>query len=225
MKGIDSVVVVLLLMLAQNSSQKPIQDSEETSSTLDTSENSLDKSNSLQNVKRHIEGMIGSDYSIHMDKVRAKQFVEWLLNHPANGDKAKRHVEGTYTSDVDSISDYFKAKLFVDSLAGYGKHQNGRGISKRNIESTRYSDRSYKNNLSEYLEMKVARDFIDWLIKGHSRREFSEESKENPNEVLPDELDRRHDDGTFSSEISAVMDTKAAKDFVNWIQKGRVKGL
>ncbi|XP_032880046.1 pro-glucagon [Amblyraja radiata] len=216
MKGIDSVVVVLLLMLAQNSSQKPIQDSEETSSTLDTSENSLDKSNSLQNVKRHSEGMIASDLSIHMDKLRAKEFVDWLLNNEQNGDIQKRHAEGTYTSDVDSISDYFKAKRFVDSLAGYGKHQNGRGISKRNIESTRYSEGSSKNNLREYLELEAAKDFIDRLIKGRGRREFPEESKENPNKVIPNELDRRHADGTFSSELITVLDAMATKDFINW---------
>ncbi|XP_069786629.1 pro-glucagon-like [Narcine bancroftii] len=216
MKGTSSVAVLLLLMLVQNSFQKPMQDMEEISSTMDTSEKQVDKSNSLQDVKRHSEGTFTSDYSKYMDNRRAKDFVQWLMNTKRNGDKTKRHAEGTYTSDVDSLSDYFKAKRFVDSLAGYSKHQSG-GISKRNVESSRYSEGSYSNDLSSYLEVKAAQDFIDWLIKGRGRRDFPEESKENLNEVIPEELDRRHADGTFTSEITVVLDTMAAKEFLNWL--------
>ncbi|XP_051879274.1 pro-glucagon-like [Pristis pectinata] len=170
MKGIGSVAAVLLLMLIQNSCQKPMHDTEEISSTLETSEKQLDKSNSLQDVKRHSEGTFASDYSKYMDNRRAKDFVQWLMNTKRNGDKTKRHAEGTYTSDVSS-----------------------------------------------YLEVKAAKDFIDWLIKGRGRREFPEEGKENLNEVIPEDMDRRHADGTFTSEISVVLDTMAAKEFLNWL--------
>ncbi|XP_062906206.1 pro-glucagon-like isoform X1 [Mobula hypostoma] len=216
MKGFASVAAMLLLMLVQNSCQKPMHDTEEiSSSTLQTSEKQLDTSNSLQDVKRHSEGTFTSDYSKYMDNRRAKDFVQWLMNAKRNGDKTKRHAEGTYTSDVDSLSDYFKAKRFVDSLAGYGKHQNG-GISKRSIEST-LSEESYKNDLDSYLEVKAAKDFIDWLMKGRGRREYPEDGKENLNGVISEDLDRRHADGTFTSEISVVLDTMAAKEFLNWL--------
>eukprot|EP00061_Rhincodon_typus_P016338 g44507.t1 len=131
-----------------------------------------------------------------------------------NGDKTKRHAEGTYTSDVDSLSDYFKAKRFVDSLKSYSKRQSG-GISKRHVEPTRHTERSYTNDIRSYLEEKAAKDFINWLIKGRGRREFPED--ELLNEVIPDELDRRHADGTFTSEINIVLDTIAAKEFLNWL--------
>uniref|UniRef100_UPI00398F3CA4 pro-glucagon-like n=1 Tax=Pristiophorus japonicus TaxID=55135 RepID=UPI00398F3CA4 len=218
MKGVGSVAVLLLLILVQNSCQNPMQDSEETSSTLETSEKqSLDKSNPLQDVKRHSEGTFTSDYSKYMDNRRAKDFVQWLMSTKRNGDKTKRHAEGTYTSDVDSLSDYFKAKRFVDSLTSYSKHQNGRGFSKRHVESTRHTEGSYSNDISSYLEAKTAKDFINWLIKGRGRREFPEESKEIVNEVIPEEMDRRHADGTFTSEINIVLDTIAAKEFLNWV--------
>ncbi|XP_067842886.1 glucagon b [Heptranchias perlo] len=178
MKGVGSVAVLLLLILVQNSFQNPVQDTGETASTLETSEKqSLDKSNQLQDVKRHSEGTFTSDYSKYMDNRRAKDFVQWLMS-------TKR---------------------------------NGRGISKRHVESTRHTEGSYTRDISSYLEAKAANDFINWLIKGRGRREFPEESKELVNEVIPEEMGRRHADGTFTSEINIVLDTIAAKEFLNWL--------
>ncbi|XP_072434427.1 glucagon b [Chiloscyllium punctatum] len=209
MKGVGSVAILLLLILVQNSCQNPVKDTEETSSVLEK------QSIPLEDVKRHSEGTFTSDYSKYMDNRRAKDFVQWLMSTKRNGDKTKRHAEGTYTSDVDSLSDYFKAKRFVDSLKSYSKRQSGRGISKRHVEPTRHTERSYTNDIRSYLEEKAAKDFINWLIKGRGRREFPED--EILNEVIPDELDRRHADGTFTSEINIVLDTIAAKEFLNWL--------
>ncbi|XP_067890637.1 glucagon b [Heterodontus francisci] len=217
MKGVGSITVLLLLMLVQNSCQNPVQDTEETSSYVFLNSTLEKQSNPLEDVKRHSEGTFTSDYSKYMDNRRAKDFVQWLMSTKRNGDKTKRHAEGTYTSDVDSLSDYFKAKRFVDSLKSYSKRQNGRGISKRHIESTRHTEESYSNDIRAYLEAKTAKDFINWLIKGRGRREFPEETNEILNEVIPEEMDRRHADGTFTSEINIVLDTIAAKEFLNWL--------
>ncbi|XP_078085308.1 glucagon b [Mustelus asterias] len=212
MKGVNSIAVLLLLILVQNSCQNPLQDTEETSSTLEK------QSNPLEDVKRHSEGTFTSDYSKYMDNRRAKDFVQWLMSTKRNGsDKTKRHAEGTYTSDVDSLSDYFKAKRFVDSLKSYSKRQSGRSISKRHIEPTRHTEVSSSDDLRSYLEAKAAKNLINWLIKGRGRREFPEESNEILNEVIHEDMDRRHADGTFTSEINVVLDTIAANEFLNWL--------
>ncbi|XP_060683865.1 glucagon b [Hemiscyllium ocellatum] len=125
----------------------------------------------------------------------------------------KRHSEGTFTSDYSKYMDNRRAKDFVQWLMS--TKRNGRGISKRHVEPTRHTERSYANDIRSYLEEKAAKDFINWLVKGRGRREFSED--EILNEVIPDELDRRHADGTFTSEINIVLDTIAAKEFLNWL--------
>ncbi|XP_041056176.1 glucagon b [Carcharodon carcharias] len=170
MKGAGSITVLLLLILVQNSCQNPVQDTEETSSTLEK------QSNPLEDVKRHSEGTFTSDYSKYMDNRRAKDFVQWLMSTKRNG-----------------------------------------SISKRYIEPTRHTEGIYSNDIRSYMEAKAAKDFINWLIKGRGRREFPEESNELLNEVIPEEMDRRHADGTFTSEINVVLDTIAAKEFLNWL--------
>ncbi|XP_078407504.1 glucagon b [Cetorhinus maximus] len=127
----------------------------------------------------------------------------------------KRHSEGTFTSDYSKYMDNRRAKDFVQWLMS--TKRNGRSISKRYIEPTRHTEGSYSNDIRSYLEEKATKDFINWLIKGRGRREFPEESNEILNEVIPEEKDRRHADGTFNSEISVVLDTIAAKEFLNWL--------
>ncbi|XP_072330399.1 pro-glucagon-like isoform X1 [Scyliorhinus torazame] len=216
MKAVGSIAVFLVLILVQNSCQNPVQDTEESSSTLEK------QSNPLEDVKRHSEGTFTSDYSKYMDNRRAKDFVQWLMSTKRNGDKTKRHAEGTYTSDVDSLSDYFKAKRFVDSLKSYSKRQSG-GISKRHIEPTRHTEASSSSDIRSYLEAQAAKDLINWLMKGRGRRDtfytfrFPEGSNDILNEVIPEDMDRRHADGTFTSEINVVLDTIAAKEFLNWL--------
>uniref|UniRef100_V9KW24 Proglucagon n=1 Tax=Callorhinchus milii TaxID=7868 RepID=V9KW24_CALMI len=220
MKGVDSISVLLLLILVQNTWQTPIQDSD-SSRALETAEKQpVVTPNMMTDVKRHSEGTFSSDYSKYLDSRRAKDFVQWLMSTKRNGantDKTKRHADGSYTSDVESLSDYFKAKRFVDSLTNYNKHQSDRRMSKRNADRASHTEEDYPSDFSSYLEAKAARDFINWLIKGRGRRDFAEESREIENEVIAEELDRRHADGTFTSEINVVLDTMAAKEFLNWI--------
>ncbi|XP_040213795.1 pro-glucagon isoform X3 [Rana temporaria] len=82
-----------------------------------------------------------------------------------------------------------------------------RGISKRNVQFERHAEGTYTNDVTQFLEEKAAKEFIDWLIKGKPKKLRLS----------------RHADGTFTSDMSSYLEEKAAKEFVDWLIKGRPK--
>ncbi|XP_075174955.1 pro-glucagon isoform X4 [Anomaloglossus baeobatrachus] len=82
-----------------------------------------------------------------------------------------------------------------------------RGLSRRNVQYERHAEGSYTNDVTQFLEEKAAKEFIDWLIKGKPKKQRLS----------------RHAEGTFTSDMSSFLEEKAAKEFVDWLIKGRPK--
>ncbi|KAG8559813.1 hypothetical protein GDO81_017465 [Engystomops pustulosus] len=91
-----------------------------------------------------------------------------------------------------------------------------RGLSRRNVQSERHAEGSYTNDVTQFLEEKAAKEFIDWLIKGKPNKHFPEISD-------ADDMDRRHADGSFTSDFNKAIDIKAAQEFLDWIINTPVK--
>ncbi|XP_069828335.1 glucagon-1-like [Dendropsophus ebraccatus] len=60
------------------------------------------------NIKRHSEGTFSSDLTRYLDKMKAKDFVQWLMNKKRFSD-SKRYID----------SDMKPPKLRTDSFLGY----------------------------------------------------------------------------------------------------------
>ncbi|XP_035263658.1 glucagon b [Anguilla anguilla] len=115
MKGIYSLVGLLVLVSVQSSWQIPLQKTQDNYSLL-TEGDLFDEPVELTHVKRHSQGTFTNDYSKYQEMKQAQDLVQWLMNSKRNGNSSRRHAEGTFTSDVSSFLQDQAAKEFVSWL-------------------------------------------------------------------------------------------------------------
>ncbi|CAH2305616.1 glucagon [Pelobates cultripes] len=108
---------------------------------------------------------------------------------------------------------YYIVGLFFMLLRGSWQipiqetEDKSRGVVRRNVQYERHAEGTYTNDVTQYLEEKAAKEFIEWLIKGKSKKmRFT-----------------RHAEGTFTNDMTNFLEEKAAKEFVDWLIKGRPK--
>uniref|UniRef100_A0A672NRI6 Glucagon n=1 Tax=Sinocyclocheilus grahami TaxID=75366 RepID=A0A672NRI6_SINGR len=70
-----------------------------------------------------------------------------------------------------------------------------------------YSEGTFSNDYSKYLETRRAQDFVQWLMN----------SKRNGGSA------KRHAEGTYTSDVSSYLQDQAAQNFVAWLKSGQPK--
>ncbi|XP_068103164.1 pro-glucagon isoform X2 [Hyperolius riggenbachi] len=129
----------------------------------------------------------------------------------------------------------------------------GLSLSRRNVQVERHAEGTYTNDVTQFLEEKAVKEFVDWLIKGkpkklrnsrHAEGTFTSDMtsyleekavkefvdwlikgrpKRNFSDISAEELDRRHADGSFTDVFNTAIDIKAAQEFLDWIKNTPVK--
>ncbi|KAJ8394522.1 hypothetical protein AAFF_G00045320 [Aldrovandia affinis] len=164
MKGIHSLAVFLLLIIAQSSWQIPLQDTEDSSSLM-TEDAMFDEPKELTNVKRHSQGTFTNDYSKYLETRRAQDFVQWLMNSKRSGGPARRHAEGTYTSDVSSYLQDQAAKEFVSWLkTGRGRRDFTEQSTGDDAVRRRHVDGSFTSDVNKVLDSIAAKEYLLWVM-------------------------------------------------------------
>ena len=54
----------------------------------------IEKGQNIKNFKRHSDGTFTSDFTHYLDKIKAKDFVEWLTSNSRTGGVERQVVEG-----------------------------------------------------------------------------------------------------------------------------------
>ncbi|XP_030627924.1 glucagon-like [Chanos chanos] len=161
MKGIHSLVGLLLLTIVQSSWEVPLHEdntSTETETTL------LKESEDFPYVKRHSEGTFSNDYSKYLETRRAQDFVQWLMNSKRSGGPAKRHADGTYTSDISSYLQDKAAQDFVSWLkSGQQKREPTADIWESTMQR-RHVDGSFTSDVNKVLDSMAAKEYLLWVM-------------------------------------------------------------
>ncbi|MGH0128293.1 UNVERIFIED_CONTAM: hypothetical protein FKN15_027834 [Acipenser sinensis] len=83
----------------------------------------------------------------------------------------------------------------------------------------RHSQGMFTNDYSKYLEEKSAKEFVEWLKNGKSKRSgmTEEELTDEPGELTNV---KRHSQGMFTNDFSKYLEEEHAKEFVEWLKNG-----
>ncbi|XP_028928156.1 pro-glucagon isoform X2 [Ornithorhynchus anatinus] len=165
-------VAGLFVMLVQGSWQRSLQDTEERARSLTASQmEPLDDVNQKTEEKRHSQGTFTSDYSKHLDAIRAKQFVDWLMNYKRGGgpitkrhDEFARHSEGTFTNDVTRLLEEKATSEFIAWLLKGLEKRTSREIAESEELWRRHADGTFSHELSGVLDQLATKDFLNWLL-------------------------------------------------------------
>uniref|UniRef100_A0A668TGZ3 Glucagon / GIP / secretin / VIP family domain-containing protein n=1 Tax=Oreochromis aureus TaxID=47969 RepID=A0A668TGZ3_OREAU len=84
----------------------------------------------------------------------------------------------------------------------------------------RHSEGTFSNDYSKYLEDRKAQDFVRWLM--NNKRSGSTYIKWSVS-VFFSAAEKRHADGTFTSDVSSFLKDQAIKDFVANLKSGQVR--
>ncbi|KAK6485117.1 glucagon-like [Huso huso] len=86
----------------------------------------------------------------------------------------------------------------------------------------RHSQGMFTNDYSKYLEEKSAKEFVEWLKNGKSKRSgmTEEELTDEPGELTNV---KRHSQGMFTNDFSKYLEEEHAKEFVEWLKNGKSK--
>ncbi|MGH0163417.1 UNVERIFIED_CONTAM: hypothetical protein FKN15_004453 [Acipenser sinensis] len=192
MKGIHSLAGLLLLIIVQGSWQIPLQETGDKSRLLIMAEaEPIDEPEELLNVKRHSQDTFTNEYNKYLEAKHAQEFVQWLI-------KSKRRglLIITETEPTDEARELLHVK--------------------------RHSQGMFTNDYSKYLEEKSAKEFVEWLKNGKSKRSgmTEEELTDEPGELTNV---KRHSQGMFTNDFSKYLEEEHAKEFVEWLKNGKSK--
>ncbi|MGH0136665.1 UNVERIFIED_CONTAM: hypothetical protein FKN15_062128 [Acipenser sinensis] len=139
--------------------------------------------------RRHADGTYTSDISSFLQDQAAKEFVSWLKKgrgkremteeEPTDESRelinVKRHSQGMFTNDYSKYLEEKAAQDFVEWLKHSKSKRSGmtEELSDEPGELTnvkRHSQGMFTNDYSKYLEEKRAKEFVEWLKNGESKR-------------------------------------------------------
>lgn len=156
-----------------------------------------DDSRELSNMKRHSEGTFSNDYSKYLEDRKAQDFVRWLMNNKRSGSVVFHSCCSLHHLKLSGLALFSKVMWLC-----YWYYRHTDGIDWSGFHSNPMEGVCLKRNLFLI--------YFDHGAQGVWLCSFSTAEK-------------RHADGTFTSDVSSYLKDQAIKDFVARLKAGQVR--